>query len=248
MKNKINPSKTLCIVLLVAAALYLIIMLGTMISLRNQLNDALTRASEAESLVDTYTVVLANEREANAALQADNEALRRSNDELQNTNNKLRESLAAYDFDFSVKDPEPPHYLDVPVDEELQQYIWSLCCAYDIEEHYVLIYAMMYRESSFRSHLISATNDYGIMQINKCNHKSLSNKLGIDDFLDPYQNVHAGIYMIANLIHKYGNVNDALMAYNMGDAGAAKLWRRGVHTTSYVERVLATYNQYSEDI
>lgn len=248
MKNKLNPSKILCIIFFVAAALCLVGLLYSTISLYYKLDDALTRASEAEALVDAYSSSLAEAQEANASLQDTNTALQRHNDDLQSTNSELRETLSAYDYDFSVKASTPPHYLDVPVDKDLQDYIWSLCCAYDIEEHYVLIYAMMYRESSFRSDVISASNDYGIMQINTCNHERLSKLLGINNFLDPYQNVCAGIYIIANLIHKYGNVNDALMAYNMGDGGAAALWQHGIHTTAYVERILDTYSQYTKNI
>lgn len=255
MKNKVNPRKTLCIICIVIAALCLLFAFCVLFQLEKSLDDAHARLSKAEALVESYKQDLANTQEAltslqanNASLQADNASLQRSVDELQVTNNDLSETLSVYEYDFSFKDPVPPRYLGIPVDKDLQDYVWSLCCAYDIEEHYELIYAMMFRESSFNSNLISATNDYGIMQINKSNHYYLSKLLGITDFLDPYQNTHAGIYMIASLLHKYGNVNDALMAYNMGDAGAAKLWSRGVHTTPYVERVLATYEQYTENI
>lgn len=157
------------------------------------------------------------------------------------------EALSTYNNDLVV-DTAPPRYLDVPLDEDLQDYIWSLCCAYGIEDTYELVYAVIRRESNFNAECISSTNDYGLMQINVCNHAWLSSTLGIVDFLDPYENVHAGIYTLSSLIHRYGNLTDALMAYNMGAGGASKLWSRGVHTTTYTKGVLEAYALFKENI
>lgn len=234
-----KQTKILIISALVAAALCLCVLAGTVIYLQRQLDTALLNLSDAESHVDSCIAEAEEMCEANTSLQ-------NLNDELQTENDRLRKALDAYDYDFEVAAPQPPRYLDIPLDKDLQDYIWALCCDYDIEEHYELIYAMIYRESGFRSDAKSSSS-WGLMQINKCNHERLNKKLGVTDFLDPYQNVHAGIYIIANLLHKH-SVADALMAYNMGSGGAAKLWRQGVHSTGYTKRVLATYEQYKKDI
>lgn len=236
MKLKLN--KNVCITGLVAATLILCVMCTHACVLHYKINEARNSASEAEELVDMYAAEVTELREANTQLQE-------TNAEMQATNDTLTNALAVYDYDFNIAAPQPPRYIDVPVDEDLQDYIWSLCCLYDIEDQYVLVYAVMRKESNFDSNAISATNDYGLMQINISNHSSLSQRLGITDFLDPYQNVHAGIYMLANALHKYGNVPDALMAYNMGGGGASKLWAQGIHSTSYSETVLDYYNQFS---
>jgi len=162
-------------------------------------------------------------------------------------NETMRQVLTTYNNDFVVSSPTPPRYLDVPLDEDLQSYIWSLCCLYGIEDNYELIYAVMQKESQFDAAAISSTNDYGLMQINVVNHASLSSTLGIVDFLDPYENVHAGIHMISTLLHKY-DMHRALMSYNMGENGATKLWRRGIKSTSYSEQVLDYYLQFTGDI
>jgi soluble lytic murein transglycosylase-like protein len=208
--------------------------------MQSRLADARSEVKQMKSLVDFYDDKVTQAQEALESQQI-------INAELLETNERLSTALDAYGYDFSVPTNSPPRYLDVPLDEELQDHIWNLCCAYDIEEHYELVYAVIYRESSFRSNCKSSSS-WGLMQINKCNHENLSKKLGITDFLDPYQNVHAGIYMLSNLIHKYDDVTKALMAYNMGEGGASKLWRQGVYTTTYAKRVLATYKQYTEDI
>lgn len=260
MRHK-NIHTKLYLTIGLAAALIICILCAHVYALHHIIADTRESLRTSEASVDAYIVELSEMREAYSALQydcstlqdsygslqADNDTLRRSNDELQNTNSALQEALTVYDYDFSVKAPAPPRYMDVPLDEDLQDYIWSLCCMYDIDEHYELIYAMIQQESNFKSGVISSTNDYGLMQINKSNHSSLSQRLGVTDFLDPYQNVHAGIYLMANLLHKY-DTPKALMSYNMGEGGASKLWRQGIYTTSYTEAVLDAYNQFTEDI
>lgn len=239
MNQKLN--KIARIICTGAAALFLCVLCTHVCVLHYKINNAREATINAEALVDTYKVDVSKLHEANTQLQDANAAL-------QTTNEELHKALDVYDYDFNIKAPTPPRYLDVPVDEDLQEYIWSLCCLYDIDEHYELIFAVMQKESSFNPDAISSTNDYGLMQINISNHSSLSQRLGITDFLDPYQNVHAGIYMLANALHKYGSVSDALMAYNMGGNGASKLWAQGIHSTSYSETVLAYYNDLQKDI
>lgn len=153
------------------------------------------------------------------------------------------ERLGTYD----QQAENPPCYFDVELPEDLQDYIWSLCREYDIEEHYALIFALIKHESQFDATACSSTDDWGLMQINTINHEWLSEELGIVDFLDPYENVHGGIHILASLLHKY-DVADALMAYNMGEYGASKLWQSGVHTTAYSDQILDYYYQFIENI
>ena len=132
-----------------------------------------------------------------------------------------------------------PTTYHIPLEDDMQAYVYNLCVDYYIPEHYELILAMMWHESDFTANVISSTNDYGIMQINAINHAWLCEALGVDDFLDPNQNIHAGIYMISKLIHKYGDVHKALMAYNLGEKGAKQYWAAGIYSTSYSNGILA---------
>lgn len=134
-----------------------------------------------------------------------------------------------------VEEPaeQGPEIYNVPLDESLQRHTYNLCVDYEIEEYYPLILAVMWRESGFVPTIISKTNDYGLMQINKVNHKWLSEKLGITDFLDEKQNIHAGVFMLSLYLHKYEDIDKALMAYNMGENGAKKRWATGIYTTNY---------------
>ena len=91
------------------------------------------------------------------------------------------------------QEEEGPEIYNVPLDDALQRYTYNLCVDYEIEEYYPLVLAVMWRESEFVPTIISKTNDYGLMQINKINHKWLSEELEITDFLDEEQNIHAGV-------------------------------------------------------
>lgn len=122
---------------------------------------------------------------------------------------------------------------DLP--EEYQDYLWKLCVENDIAEHYELLIAQMYHESQFDESVISASNDYGLMQINTCNHEWLSDILGGDDFLDPYTSMEAGVYLMSHFLHKYNDVQKALVCYNRGESAV----QNGTYSTNYSEGVIA---------
>ena len=134
-------------------------------------------------------------------------------------------------------------YYDIPLSQELQLYTYTKCADLGIESYYELVLAMMWQESDFKPDTISKTNDYGIMQINICNHEWLSEELGITDFLDPYQSIDAGTHIIASLLLKYQDPHKALMAYNYGEAGARSHWNRGTYTSSYSREVAVKQEQ-----
>lgn len=129
--------------------------------------------------------------------------------------------------------PSDIPYFDIKLSKDLQEYTYTKCMDLDMSEYYELVLALMWQESSYNSKLISRTNDYGLMQINKFNHAWLSKELGITDFLDPYQSIDAGTHVIASLLKKYEDPHKALMAYNFGEAGARRHWNRGTYTSSY---------------
>lgn len=125
---------------------------------------------------------------------------------------------------------------DVPLDTELQKYISELCIQNDVPME--LILAMIDHESSYRADVVSKTNDYGLMQINRCNHEWLQEELGISDYLNPKENVRAGIYIIKLHLDKFGDTSMALMAYNLGENGAARLWKKGRYETDYSKTIM----------
>lgn len=129
---------------------------------------------------------------------------------LQESNDKLRLFVDSTE----VRAAEPAYY-DIPLSKELQLYTYTRCVDYGIADHYELVLAMMWQESNFTPGTISKTNDYGIMQINACNHEWLRDMLGTTDFLDASQNIDAGTYIISRMLLKYEDEHKALMALSL---------------------------------
>ena len=132
-----------------------------------------------------------------------------------------------------------PLFYDVELSDELQYYTYELCIAYGIGEYYDIILGIMARESGYDADVISKTKDYGIMQINKTNHKWISEEIGTYDYINPEQGILAGIHYAAPLLKKYpDDLQYALLCYRRGPTGAKKYRAKGYKTDSYVEQIL----------
>lgn len=144
------------------------------------------------------------------------------------------------------QEPEAvPTRINCPLDDATQQMILDKCDYFNIDFAFTM--AVIYKESSFRPDADSGSS-VGLMQINRINHGWLSERLGITDFFDPEQNVTAGLYMLRDLFEKYEDPAMVLMAYNMGEAGAKKLWNQGIYTSEYAEGVLQQADKYNQEI
>lgn len=135
--------------------------------------------------------------------------------------------------------------LDVPMTEEDQKAIFDICNDYKIA--FTLVMAMIEHESSFDAAARSKTGDSGLMQINDCNSARLA-EAGFKDLFDTRENVEAGVYMLRELFDKYGEVEAVLMYYNMGEAGAAKLWGDGIFSSGYSSEIMAREAEFSQYI
>lgn len=141
---------------------------------------------------------------------------------------------------------EPARHRDDIVSEgrllsyELQEVMQDCCEHYEVP--YALALAIAEVETHFDPDAVSATGDYGLMQINACNHEWLG-ELGFD--VMTYEgNIEAGIYMIAQNIQQYEDFELALMAYNCGPTGARNLWAQGIYQTEYSQKVMTAYNYW----
>lgn len=134
-------------------------------------------------------------------------------------------------------------YLNCELPAEQQEFLYYICSAHHLD--FSLVMAVIQVESGFNAQAVSSTKDYGLMQINQINHEWLTETLGITDYLNPYQNIYAGVYVLRQLFERYQDVNMVLMAYNMGESGAAKLWEKGIYETDYTHEVLSTQQQIS---
>lgn len=131
---------------------------------------------------------------------------------------------------------------DISLSAELQEYTYNRCEELGLVApgvDYPTVLALMSKESGYTAEAVSGTGDYGIMQINTVNHGWLREELGITDFLDAEQSIDAGTEMLARLSEKYGDPHKVLMAYNMGEGGAAKLWAQGITSSEYSRDIMA---------
>lgn len=127
-------------------------------------------------------------------------------------------------------------YRDIPLSHELQDIADKACEDYKIPQD--VLYAVMKVESGYE---VDAQNGscYGLMQIHTINMEYLSSNIGTTDLTDPEQNIKAGAFILGGYLEKY-SLPDSLMAYNLGEGGAKRLWKQGVHETGYTKKVLET--------
>lgn len=136
--------------------------------------------------------------------------------------------------------------LNVSMDEDLQEFVFYLSTAYEMDFTFVM--ALIQHESRYDAGVISATNDYGLMQINTINHPYLKETLGITDFLNPYDNIRGGMFILRKLFEKYEEPNKVLMAYNMGETGASRLWKQGIFESNYSNSVLEIQRELNAEL
>lgn len=145
-----------------------------------------------------------------------------------------------------VTETEPPvpettwddrlFYYDVPLDENLQDYIFTQCYDYGVDP--AIIFSMIWKESCYRPKVIGDNGEsYGLMQIQQKWFKKQMEELGLTDLLDPYQNVKLGIHYVAELMRKGKPIEWVLMAYNGGQSYANKKFKKG-EISSYATKVL----------
>lgn len=129
----------------------------------------------------------------------------------------------------------PDYIIDCPLSVEQQTYIYNACQENDLD--FLLVMALIEHESAYTIDVVSETDDYGLMQINKCNHKDNL------DYLDFETNVDEGTAILSSLVHNYDTLHMALMAYNMGPSGASECWEQGLYTSEYSREIMDIYDR-----
>lgn len=131
--------------------------------------------------------------------------------------------------------------------EKMQCYTYILCKQYGVD--YSLVVALIERESSYVFDKVGDDgNSVGYMQIYESAHTDRMERLNCTNLKNPYQNVRIGIDYLAELIEKYGTVQDALAAYNYGERGARNhLWNNGIYVYSYNEGIMNRARELEEE-
>jgi hypothetical protein len=128
-------------------------------------------------------------------------------------------------------------YFDVPLSENLQNHIFTLCEEHNLDPS--LVIAMIWKESNYIDSAIGDNgNSLGLMQIQPRWNQSRMSRLNCPDLMDPYQNVTVGIDILAELFASDKPVEWVLMSYNGGSAYANSKWTNG-EVSSYAKTVLS---------
>lgn len=115
--------------------------------------------------------------------------------------------------------------------EEWEDYIEIVATEYNICPE--LIEAVIERESSWRPDAVNGPC-IGLMQINPEYHAERMERLGVEDLLDPYDNILVGTDFLAELAREYDDLYAVLMYYNAGYDGL-RAWRAGEYSDYAIE-------------
>lgn len=128
--------------------------------------------------------------------------------------------------------------LAVPMPYEWQDYMRTYCEEYGCP--YPLALAVAQTESNFDMDAVGASGEVGIMQLNPGPGSSYHAEIQAATGLDPTTasgNIAGGCYKLGLYLAKYGSVEKAAMAYNMGEGGARSAWDSGITSTNYSRTV-----------
>lgn len=117
---------------------------------------------------------------------------------------------------------------DIPLTADEQELMQQICKETGVD--YAFALAMMESESHFIwqvGDLHLKNHAIGYFQISQINEERMEKDYGLDIY-DPFENIEAGVRMIAELEAKYDTKTQVIMAYKAGEAGAKKLIEQGV--------------------
>ncbi|MPM07927.1 hypothetical protein SDC9_54238 [bioreactor metagenome] len=112
---------------------------------------------------------------------------------------------------------------DIPLPFDEQDLLHTACEEFGVS--YELALAVIRQETNFRNVLGDDGESAGYMQVQERWHKERMDRLGAEDLLDPYDNFRVGCSFLAELIGRYGDLQDALTAYNSGHPGESEYSR-----------------------
>lgn len=126
---------------------------------------------------------------------------------------------------------------EVSLDYDFQIWLMDLCKQYELQ--YEIMVAMAETESHFEPEAVGQAGELGMWQIKSSTAKEAEKELGRRlNLFKPEDNAEAAAVLMGKYLKKYGTVEAALMAYNMGESGARKSWEEGIKSSQYTDIVL----------
>jgi len=164
----------------------------------------------------------------------------------------------------SIRDLGPYQSVYVEFAEVLSKYHPELECEELIElaefivetshEHALspyLVLAVIRVESTFDPCALSKKGAKGLMQIiprHILGREKVSRDYAFSHhkFYDPYENIGMGVGYLASLVERFGSIEDAVTAYNMGPTRLSRRMRQANRslTTGYTRKVIRHYEKF----
>nr|DAN54108.1 MAG TPA: hypothetical protein [Caudoviricetes sp.] len=133
----------------------------------------------------------------------------------------------------------------IPLPYDLQDTMRTACEEYGCPYHLALAVAEV--ESNFDMEAVGAVGEVGVMQLNPGPENTYWVNLQAETNQDPTTpagNIVCGVYLLGTHLVNYGDTEKALMAYNMGPAGALQAWEDGITSTEYTEKVTEAMDRW----
>lgn len=133
----------------------------------------------------------------------------------------------------------------IPLPYDLQDAMRTACEEYGCP--YPLALAVAEVESNFDVEAVGAVGEVGVMQLNPGPENTYWINLQAETNQDPTTpagNIVCGVYLLGTHLVNYGDTEKALMAYNMGPAGALQAWEDGITSTEYTEKVMEAMDRW----
>lgn len=157
--------------------------------------------------------------------------------------------------DWGADDVEGFQFYEIPEEyqrtggympEKMQIYTYIVCKNYGVR--YELVIALIERESGYVFDKVGDDgHSMGYMQVYEDYHEDRMERLNCTDLMNPYQNILVGVDYLAELIEKYGTQQDALTAYNYGQAGAYRhMWSKGIYIYDYNSTIMKREKEIEE--
>ena len=133
----------------------------------------------------------------------------------------------------------------IPLPYDLQDTMRTACEEYGCP--YPLALAVAEVESNFDVEAVGAVGEVGVMQLNPGPENTYWINLQAETNQDPTTpagNIVCGVYLLGTHLINYEDTEKALMAYNMGPAGALQAWEDGITSTEYTEKVMEAMDRW----
>lgn len=138
--------------------------------------------------------------------------------------------------------------ISLPERTKLFEVIYNQSLALGIDPYLTL--SVIATESSFRQEAISWAGAYGLMQIKLITAEEVAAELGIpwkgeQTLFDPVVNITLGLRYLANMKERFGNMSDALTAYNYGPQYVVSCFSSGKRLPDkYIKKIAGHLQRY----